>query len=107
MLGQMLGMILLSFVSMWVAADAAHRGKDVRGAMLWAAGVFLLLIIVLPLYLMQRGRMQVKNTVTAPTESPGAANACRYCGAAVSGDPIYCPHCSKQLKGSDTIHRST
>jgi hypothetical protein len=98
---QLLGVFIAGCVAIWVVLDATRRGKSRGAALGWGAGVFLMLIVFLPLYLVFRDK-------TAPTavEKTEAA-ACRYCGMAVPANAAYCPHCSKQLQGSESIHRHT
>ena len=99
-LAQSLGVFIAGCVALWVVLDAMRHGKSRAVAMSWGAGVFLLLIVFLPLYLVLRDKTQ-----TAPLQT--AAAPCRYCGLAVPANADYCPHCSKQLKGSESIHRRT
>lgn len=99
-LAQSLGVFIAGCVAIWVVLDAIRHGKSRAAALGWGAGVFLLLIVFLPLYLVLRDKTQ-----TAPLKTEAAQ--CRYCGLAVPGNAAYCPHCSKQLQGSESIHRRT
>jgi len=94
---QFIGVGLAALIALWTARDALRRGREPGEAWLWGMGVFLALIIFLPVYLYFRARPA--NGV-AKSQTP-----CRYCGALNEGDPIYCPRCSNQLKGAETIHR--
>ena len=64
LIGNLIGIIILIGASIWVFIDAKAIGDD-KGQMpgliytkpgVWAAGVFLLLIVVLPVYLIVRVR---------------------------------------------------
>ena len=50
-MGQILGMIIALIVSICVGQDAVKRGMN---AWCWGIGVFLLMILFLPLYLIFR-----------------------------------------------------
>jgi len=93
---QFVGICLAGLTGLWTARDALRRGREPGEAWLWGMGVFLALIVFLPIYLCLR------------TQSAGGApksqTTCRYCGASNDGDPIYCPRCSKQLKGAEAVH---
>lgn len=94
---QLLGMMFAALAGVWVYGDALKRGWETRRAMWWGFGTFACLIFVLPLYLYDR---------VFPFLSPArprATSACRYCNQPIEGDPAYCPHCAKQLKGTDAI----
>ena len=56
--------ILLFFVPMvaalWVFFDSQKRGYSIGKGLLWAIGVFFVMIVFLPLYLAARNRMQRK-----------------------------------------------
>jgi hypothetical protein len=97
---QWLGVFIAGCVAVWVVLDARKRGKSTGVALGWGMGVFLLLLLFLPLYLVLRDK-----TVAAPAKSETAS--CRYCNMNVPLNAAYCPHCSKQLQGSESIHRRT
>ena len=48
---QLIGMCIAFVIAFWVYTDAAKRGMNAVG---WAIGVFLLLIVFLPLYFIKR-----------------------------------------------------
>jgi hypothetical protein len=98
---QWLGVFIAGCVAVWVVLDATRHGKSRGAAFGWGAGVFLLLIVFLPLYLVLRD----KAAPATPVKTEAAQ--CRYCGLAVPANADYCPHCSKQLQGSESIHRRT
>lgn len=99
---QLIGAAMAAIVGLWVAMDAVKRGKPMGSAISWGLGVFLAMIVFLPLYL-----FIFRNKTEGAAPKPGSSSTCRYCGGATPADPDFCPHCSKQLKGSDSIHRRT
>jgi hypothetical protein len=95
-LAQIFGVVLAGVLAAWVIADAMRRGKSSGEALLWGLGVFCLCIAFLPAYLI--GRMgDAPNVQNA--QNNRQSTLCRYCGLYNEGDPIYCAHCSRQLKG--------
>jgi hypothetical protein len=98
---QLLGVFIAGCVAVWVVLDATRRGKSRAAALGWGAGVFLMLIVFLPLYFVLRD----KTAPVTPTKTEAAT--CRYCGMGIPANTAYCPHCSMQLQGSESIHRRT
>ncbi|HEX8235843.1 MAG TPA: hypothetical protein VF600_07785 [Abditibacteriaceae bacterium] len=96
---QLLCVFIAGIVAIWVAFDALRRGKTRGAAIAWGMGVFMVLIVFLPLYLVMRD----KTMQATPVKTEAAP--CRYCGMAVPANAAYCPHCSRQLLGSESIHR--
>ena len=88
---QVFGLGIAAMVAGWVASDARRRGGSFWAAMQWGMGVFLLLAVFLPLYLFIRSKQRAV-AGQAPT-------LCQYCGLNNAGNPFYCNHCSKQLRG--------
>ena len=94
---QFFGVALAAIVAVWVIFDAMRRKIPSSNALLWGLGVFLLLIVFLPMYLVLRSQ-------PLKAQAPSTPSLCQYCGLAIEGSPAYCPHCSKQLKGAVEIH---
>ncbi|HEX8834241.1 MAG TPA: hypothetical protein VF719_08570 [Abditibacteriaceae bacterium] len=102
-----------AWASGWVAYDCGRRGRTGGETFLWSAGTFLALIIFLPVYLWVRTKLpaagqngssnrtdDIRNANKAPIATASRASTpCKYCGVANEGDPFYCAHCSRQLKG--------
>ena len=67
--------------AIWTYFDATGRGLQPTDAAAWAFGVFLLLILVLPVYLLSRPRK--------------GGTLCAACGRyyAGAGHPRHCPEC--------------
>jgi len=84
--------------ALWVFFDSQKRGYSVGKGLLWAIGVFFLLIVFLPLYLISRKR---RERLAARAEEPQpfiTLTPCFYCGRSYEGDPKTCPHCGQNLK---------
>ena len=90
---QLFGLGVAGLVATWVVFDSRRRGVSSFVAMNWGIGVFLLLIVFLPLYLIARSKQS--------SVADQASTSCQYCGLNNAGNPFYCNHCSKQLRGVD------
>jgi len=84
--------------ALWVFYDSQKRGYSVGKGLLWAVGVFLVLIIFLPLYLVARKRRERLLAQASRTQTPPSMTSCFYCGQGYEGDPPICPHCGQNLK---------
>jgi uncharacterized membrane protein len=90
---------IVSFaVAMWVFFDSQKRGYTVSRGLLWAAGVFLMLIVFLPLYLAARKKKDRIQAAGREASTPPALSLCFYCRQAYPGNPAACPHCGQKLK---------
>ncbi len=85
-------------VALWVFYDSQKRGYTVWRGLLWAIGVFLLLIIFLPLYLVARKRKERLWAQARQIPRISSGTSCFYCGKSYEGDPPVCPHCGQNLK---------
>lgn len=84
-------------VALWVFYDSQKRGFTFWKGLFWASGVFFLLIIFLPLYLIVRSRKEGVRGRARPADL-GARRACFYCGQPYGGQPERCPNCGQNLK---------
>ncbi|HEX9996244.1 MAG TPA: zinc ribbon domain-containing protein [Abditibacterium sp.] len=96
---QLFGIIVAATVAGFVAADAKRRGLPPLSIFGWGAGVFMALIVFLPLYLFLRKRDGVK-----PVSPLNVSAECPYCGYQNPGGANFCGKCSRQLKTSAEIH---
>jgi hypothetical protein len=85
-------------VALWVFYDSQKRGYTVWRGLLWAVGVFFVLIVFLPLYLVARKKKE--RLLMAAREAPTSSslNLCFYCRRGYEGNPAVCPHCGQNLK---------
>ena len=87
--------IIPMLVGWWVASDDAKRGYSKSAIIGWFLGVWLLLIIFLPLYLILRS----KNPKSPhPDKGEKTTKVCPYCGKLYQGDPNFCPYCGHELR---------
>ena len=82
-----IGTLIAFAVAVWVYRDAQKR--EMKNAFGWAAGVFLVLIIFFPAYMIFR------------KEKPGGEatmEQCEKCGVTFMGGPKFCPNCGTPLQ---------
>ncbi|GJQ22322.1 MAG: hypothetical protein HRU72_10935 [Planctomycetia bacterium] len=87
---RLIGLLIAAAVAVWVYTDAKKRGYKTPAAIGWMIGVFLLMIVVLPVYLIMRTRQGKQIEVLTP---------CKYCGKYYEGTPLYCPNCGHKVGG--------
>jgi uncharacterized paraquat-inducible protein A len=85
-------------VAIWVFYDSQKWGYTVWRGLLWAIGVFLALIIFLPLYLVARKKRERLSAETQKTPPPAPLQVCFYCRQGYAGEPVVCPHCGQKLR---------
>ena len=85
-------------IALWVFYDSQKRGATVWRSLLWAAGVFLILIVFLPLYLVALKKRDRIRSAARETSTPPTLSLCFYCRQAYEGNPAVCPHCGQNLK---------
>jgi len=89
----LIALIIPLLVAMWVASDAKRRGYSRSAVIGWFIGVFFLLIVFLPLYLILRSRR-----TSYYSEENGTTRICPYCGRLFKGNPNFCPYCGERLR---------
>lgn len=89
---QFLGVAIAFMVALWVYSDAKKRGKTTRNAFFWFTGVFFVLILFLPLWLIRRPRVKL----------------CSHCGeyyeygaSEYEASKGFCPRCGVELGGGE------
>ncbi len=84
---QFLGLAIAFIAAFWVYTDAKNRGKTTVKAFLWFLGVFFVLIIALPLWLITRPKVKL----------------CPYCGEyyEYKESDEFCPRCGVELQGGE------
>jgi hypothetical protein len=85
-------------VAIWVFYDSQKWGYTVWRGLLWAVGVFFVLIVFLPLYLVARKKKERIHATAREAPPPSSANLCFYCRKGYEGSPTVCPHCGQNLK---------
>jgi len=100
---QLLVTVINVVIGYSIGSDARKHGRDLRECWLWGLGAFLILILVLPLYLYMRYKVWPREAGSTPGLSR-ATGTCKYCGVLTEDNPIYCPSCSKQLRGAESVH---
>ncbi len=106
-IGNIGGIVIAALIAGWVRYDAKKRGLKTSAAVGWGVGVFLLLIVFLPLYLWMRSKnFPVSPLAMAPQNpAPIAGVPCPYCGYENAGNSDYCGKCGRQMRSSTEIHR--
>lgn len=92
------GMIIAAVIAAFVASDAAKRGMSPVG---WFFGVFLLLIVFLPLYIIVRRPLLPQYQPQLPPQyiirAEGSLRFCSACGAPNAIVGSFCSHCGRRL----------
>jgi len=83
--------IIPLIIAWWVATDARKRGYSKSASLVWFLGVWLALIVFLPLYLILRPKTPRQG------ELGGETRVCPYCGKFYKGEISYCPYCGQRL----------
>jgi len=85
-------------IALWVFYDSQKRGYSVSRGLLWAVGVFFILIIFLPLYLAARKKKERMQTAAQEASALPTLSFCFYCRRGYEGNPTVCPHCGQKLR---------
>jgi hypothetical protein len=85
-------------VAMWVFYDSQKHGYTFMQGLLWAIGVFFVLIVFLPLYFFYRNRRKQRVQSPGSAPAPASLTPCFFCGCPYPGEPKVCPHCGQNLK---------
>ncbi len=73
------GVLIAFLVAYWVYSDAKSRGKTNAKAFLWFLGVFFLLILFLPLWLITRPKVRLCSHCGKYYEYKAAHGFCPEC----------------------------
>ena len=87
----LIGIIIPLLVAWWVASDATKRGYSKGAVIGWFLGVWLILIVFLPLYFILRPKSR---RLMDRSEGPFV---CPYCGSLYPEKVTYCPYCGKKV----------
>lgn len=83
--------IIPLLIAWWVATDARKREYSKSAALIWFLGVWLALIVFLPLYLIVRPKTPRQHA------SERGTSVCPYCGKLYKERIFYCPYCGQKL----------
>ena len=95
---RIIAIIIAAGVAFWVYNDAQKWGHRTNVAIGWSVGVFLLLIIFLPLYIITELIRARRLVESAGGREPEILTPCEFCGKHYNGNPIYCPHCGHMVR---------
>ena len=104
-IGNLVGFLIAACIAGWVRFDAKKRGLSSGAAIGWGVGVFLLLIVFLPLYFWKRSQLAAPTGSSRRPTAPIAGLPCQYCGYPNEGNVDFCGKCGRQLRKSTEIHR--
>jgi|SRR3972149_9323827 len=91
--------VIAAGVAFWVYNDSRKWGYNNNAALGWAIGVFLLMIVFLPLYViieLKRARRQLD--LTGAKQTAAISTSCEFCRKQYFGNPNYCPHCGHLVR---------
>ena len=91
---EIIGLFIALLIAAWVFSDAKSRGKGNGSAFLWFLGVFLLLIVFLPLWFFLRPKKELEIVIA---DKP---KLCVNCGKYYEGTPSYCPNCGHSMQNT-------
>ena len=89
-------------VAAFIAKDASRRGRSEIG---WFIGVFLALIVFLPLYLIVRKPLLPKVIEQEQLES-GNSRKCPFCAEIIKSEAHVCRFCGRGLAATNDSGRS-
>ena len=90
-----IAIIIPLLVAWWVASDASKRGYSKGAVIAWFLGVWLMLIVFLPLYFILRPKLTRQS---GPTKGP---YVCPYCGNLYQEKAPFCPYCGRKLEENE------
>ena len=74
------GLAIAFIVAFWVYSDAKNRGKTTGKAFLWFLGVFFILILFLPIWLITRPKVKLCSRCGEYYEYGESDRCCSRCG---------------------------
>jgi hypothetical protein len=86
---QQIALFAAAAVAIWVYMDAKKNNYTTPMSIGWMLGVFMLMIVFLPFYLIVKAK-RVKR--------PVMSTACEHCSKVYFGSPNYCPHCGHLVR---------
>lgn len=92
-----LGLFIAFLVGCGVASDARSRGKSWAGAIFWGLGVWLMMILFLPLWLISRPPHPSQAHAKDGRRDRGV-ELCVDCGKYYEGRAAFCPNCGQVIR---------
>jgi hypothetical protein len=86
---QQIALFVAAAVSIWVYMDAKKNNYSTQMSIGWMLGVFMLMIVFLPFYLIVKAKR---------AKRPVMSTACEHCSKVYFGSPNYCPHCGHLVR---------
>lgn len=94
-----IAIIIPLIVAWWVASDAKKRGYSQGAIVAWFLGVWMVLIIFLPLYFILRpNSIILRPKSTGQISSAKGTYVCPYCGNLYQEKVPFCPYCGRSLE---------
>lgn len=88
----LIAIIIPLLIAWWVASDAKKRGYSQSAIIGWFLGVWMILIIFLPLYFILRSKPSRQTSLTKGTY------VCPHCGNLYQEKVPFCPYCGRSLE---------
>jgi hypothetical protein len=86
---QQIALFAAAAVAIWVYMDAKKNNYTTPMSIGWMLGVFMLMIVFLPFYLIVKAKRAKRPVMSA---------ACEHCSKVYFGSPNYCPHCGHLVR---------
>jgi len=87
---QQIALFVAAAVSIWVYMDAKKNNYSTQMSIGWMLGVFMLMIVFLPFYLIVKAKRAKRPAMSSTT--------CEHCSKVYFGSPNYCPHCGHLVR---------
>lgn len=87
-----IAIIIPLLIAWWVASDAKKRGYSQSAIIGWFLGVWMILIVFLPLYFILRSKPTTQASLAKGTY------VCPYCGNLYQEKVPFCPYCGRSLE---------
>ncbi len=86
---QQIALFAAAAVAIWVYMDAKKNNYTTPMSIGWMLGVFMLMIVFLPFYLIVKAKRAKRLVMSI---------ACEHCSKVYFGSPNYCPHCGHLVR---------
>ena len=92
-------MYLVGYIAWRIQNDALSRGYNRTAAAFWSLGVFFFPPLMLPLYVLLRGKTEPRKIEETPVERAKKKLfiTCKYCGEQNPPELMRCQKCEKSL----------